>query len=103
ADGAARGIEAAFAQLQDSKGKFEANLSALSEGGELSGGSVPAAPAAAQDVLAEVQKYWNSSDKSASGAERVAVLISAKTDLINLGKNVSAISAGSSQLAEVSE
>src|SRR5206468_1114293 len=95
ADGAARGIEAAFAQLQDSRSKFEADLNALVDGGELAGANVPAAPEEAQAVLADVQKYWASSEKNASAADRVLVLISAKPDLINLGKNVTAISTGS--------
>jgi len=103
ADGAARGIDAAFSQLQDSRSKFEADLNALIDGGELAGTAVPAAPGDAQVALSEVQKYWASSEKGASASDRVMVLTSAKLDLINLGKNVAAISAGSSQLAEVSE
>ncbi|MES2353764.1 MAG: methyl-accepting chemotaxis protein [Pseudomonadota bacterium] len=103
ADGAARGIESAFAQLQDSRGKFEGNLNALIDGGELASGTVPAVTGEAQGVLVDVQKYWASSDKNISAADRLSVLMTAKIDLINLGMNVSAISAGSSQLAEISE
>jgi twitching motility protein PilJ len=103
ADGAARGLEVSFDQLQDSRGKFYSDLFALVDGGDLDDVRVPAAPDEAQALLAEVQQYWSTSDKGPAASERIVTLLSAKTDLINLGKNVSAISAGSSQLAEVSE
>jgi twitching motility protein PilJ len=97
ADGASRGNDAAFSQLQDSRTRFSAGLSALSNGGELAGGSVPPLTGNPQTMLAEVQKRWAVADKQAG------ILIGAKTDLVNLGKNVVAISAGSSQLAEQSD
>ena len=97
ADGAARGLDVAFTQLQDSRGRFTANLGALADGGELAGGSVPAVGGDAQGVLGELQKRWATADK------QIAVLVGTKADLVNLGKNVAAISAGSSQLAEQSD
>ena len=97
ADGAWRGMDAAFGQLQDSRTRFAANLDAVANGGELSGGSVPAASGDAQVVLADVQKRWVTADK------QVNALTATKSDLVNLGKNVTAISVGSSQLAEQSD
>ena len=97
ADGASRGTDAAFSQLQDSRTRFAANLDALANGGELAGGSVPAASGDAQTVLTDVQKRWATADK------QINVLIATKSDLVNLGKNVSTISVGSSQLAEQSD
>ncbi|MBA2689842.1 MAG: type IV pili methyl-accepting chemotaxis transducer N-terminal domain-containing protein [Burkholderiales bacterium] len=97
ADGATRGNQAAFAQLQESRAKFSSNLNALVNGGDLTGGAVPPAGGDAQNVLTDIQKRWALADKQA------AILVAAKPDLINLGKNVSAISSGSSQLVEISD
>ena len=97
ADGTTRGNETAFTQLQDSRGKFAANLNALSNGGDLAGGAVPPAGGEAQMMLDPVQKRWAVADKQA------VVLLSTKADLVNFGKNVAAISAGSGQLAEISD
>lgn len=103
ADGAARGIDATFAQLQDSRAKFESDLNALVDGGNLSGTSVPSAPGRAQEVLGKVQSYWMASEKTIAASDRLNVLMSARANLINLGKNVTSISTGSSQLADLSD
>jgi twitching motility protein PilJ len=92
---AARGQQAAFAQLQDSRDEFAQYLKDLQEGGFAFGVKVPEAKQS--DALAsrveDVAKRWPESAAAAT------TILNAQKDLVALAQNVSQVRVGADDLA----
>ncbi|MEO5677149.1 MAG: methyl-accepting chemotaxis protein [Usitatibacter sp.] len=95
---AARGQQAAFAQVQDSRDEFANYLRILQDGGFAFGVSVPGAATndELQSRLEELQKRWPESATAASA------ILSAQKDLVALAQNIAQIRVGSEEMATLS-
>ncbi|MGH8743499.1 MAG: methyl-accepting chemotaxis protein [Burkholderiales bacterium] len=82
-----------FEQLQQGRDKFGADLNNLLHGAA----NVPAATALTQANLDEINKLWSPMEQKAS------LILSQKTDLLNLGKNVLAINYNNPRLLELAQ
>ena len=94
---ALQGEPAAFAELKDSRQQFTALLSAVTDGGDVEGSTVPGGSSAVTDELAAVTELWQKTDKDAGS------LIEQEKNLASLGKAVNTINTKNPQLLELSE
>ena len=96
---AARGQQAAFPQLQDSRDEFANYLNVLQNGGFTFGVNVP--PAATTDEiksrLDELAKRWPETSNSASQ------ILAANKDLVALARNIAQISIGAEEMGTISQ
>ena len=95
---AARGQQAAFPQVQDSRDEFANYLRILQDGGFAFGVSVPGAATndELQSRLEELQKRWPESATAATA------ILSAQKDLVVLAQNIAQIRVGSEEMATLS-
>ncbi|HSS46880.1 MAG TPA: methyl-accepting chemotaxis protein [Burkholderiales bacterium] len=82
-----------FEQLRQGRDKFGADLNNLINGSA----NVPAATKLAQSNLDEISQLWAPMEQKAS------LILSQKTDLVNLGKNVLAINNNNPRLLELAQ
>ncbi len=96
---AARGDAASFPQLQDSRDEFQRYLAALNDGGQAASGTVPSARVSEElkSRLDELTKRFQDSSVSATS------ILSAKTDLTDLSRNIGQVRAGAEELAALSQ
>ncbi len=96
---AARGQVGAFDQLKDSRDQFANYLAVLRNGGLAFEVKLPPAGETAQSKagLADVAKRWPDSANAATA------ILSARQDLVSLAKNIAQISAGSEDIAALSQ
>jgi len=92
---AARGQQAAFLQLQDSRDEFAQYLKTLQEGGFAFGVNVPAAKQSEALVsrVEDVAKRWPQATAAAT------TILSAQKDLVALAQNVAQVRSGADDLA----
>jgi twitching motility protein PilJ len=96
---AARGSQAAFPQLKDSRDEFANYLATLQNGGAAFGVDVPPA-AATEEIksrLEELAKRWPES------ANASAAILNAQKDLVALAQNIAQIREGSEEMATLSQ
>jgi twitching motility protein PilJ len=95
---AARGQANAFDQLQDSRDEFATYLDILRKGGTAFEATVPPVSGEEdQSRLGELTKRWPQSQAAATA------ILSAKKDLIALGRNIAAIRSSSEEIANMSQ
>ena len=96
---AARGDQASFPQLQDSRDEFQRYLDVLNNGGEAFNTSVPNARVSEEltSRLTELTKRFQDSSGAATA------ILAAKNDLAELSRNIAQVRAGSEELAELSQ
>jgi twitching motility protein PilJ len=95
----ARGDQASFPQLQDSRDEFQRYLDVLNNGGETFNATVPNARISEEltSRLTELTKRFSDSANSATA------ILAAKNDLSELSRNIEQVRAGSEELAEISQ
>ena len=96
---AARGDPISFPQLQDSRDEFQRYLDVLNNGGEAFTTTVPSAKISEElnSRLEELTKRF------ADGAASATAILSAKTDLVDLSRNIAQVRAGAEELAALSQ
>jgi twitching motility protein PilJ len=96
---AARGQQAAFPQLEDSRAKFEEYLKVLRNGGVALGVSLPSAESNAEltSRIEDLAKRWPDSSNSAGA------ILAARNDLVALAQNVSQVRVGAEEMANQSQ
>jgi twitching motility protein PilJ len=96
---AARGQQAAFPQLQDSRDEFAAYLGVLQRGGKAFDVELPSAATSAEMVstLGDLAKKWPDTQKSATA------ILAAQKDLVSLSKNISQLRVGADEMATLSQ
>src|SRR5574343_474421 len=94
---AIQGNPAAFAQLRESRETFGSLLTRLSEGGDITGVSVPASSGDARALVDGLMERWKTTDK-----EALTVIEQEKT-LIELGRNVATIDNKNAIMLELTE
>ena len=96
---AARGQQAAFPQVQDSRDEFASYLKILQGGGFAFGVDVPSAATndELKSRLEELAQRWPESSKAATS------ILSAQKDLVALAGNISQIRVGSEEMATLSQ
>jgi twitching motility protein PilJ len=96
---AARGQQAAFPQVQQSRDDFAGYLKVLQDGGEAFNVSVPSAVTneLIRTRLVELAERWPASSKSATD------ILAAQKDLISLAKNVAQVRSGAEEMATLSQ
>jgi len=96
---AARGQQAAFQQLQDSRDEFANYLGILQNGGLAFGTQVPGAATTEtiRSRLDELAKRWPESSNSA------ARILAARNDLVALARNIAQIRVGAEEMAATSQ
>ena len=96
---AARGQQAAFPQLQDSRDEFAAYLEILRNGGFAFGEDVPGASTNEEirSRLDELGQRWPESQAAASA------ILTAQKDLVALARNIAATRSGSEEMATLSQ
>jgi twitching motility protein PilJ len=96
---AARGDPVSFPQLQDSRDEFQRYLEVLNNGGEAFTTSVPSARISEElnSRLEELTKRFVDGSASATS------ILSAKTDLVDLSRNIAQVRAGAEELAALSQ
>jgi twitching motility protein PilJ len=96
---AARGQQAAFPQLQDSRDEFANYLNILQNGGNAFGAQVP--PAASNEEiksrLDELAQRWPQTSNSASQ------ILAANKDLVALARNIAQVRAGAEEMGSISQ
>ena len=92
---AARGSAVAFPQLQDSRDEFQKNLDVLNNGGEAFNNTVPTARVSEETTsrLEELTKRFGDASQAATA------ILAAKTDLVDLSRNVAEVRAATEELA----
>jgi len=91
------GIEASFAQLLDSRDRFNGFVINLIEGGEYRDISFPAVGGAPATLLEGYIKEWRTGEKDAN------LILNSKTALIEVGRAVDAINTTNTQLLDLIE
>ena len=96
---AARGDSVSFPQLQDSRDEFQRYLGVLNEGGFAFGVDVPKARSSEEltSRLEELTKRYSDALNSATA------ILSAKTDLTELARNIAQVRSGAEELAALSQ
>ena len=94
---ALQGNAVAFAQLKDSRETFSKLLQTLSNGGDVSGVSVPGSPDAVRPQLDQLTALWEPTDKNAE------TVIGQEKNLVALGKNVATIDNNNATMLELTE
>ena len=94
---AIQGNPSAFAQLRESRETFGSLLTRLSEGGDITGVSVPASSGDARALVDGLMERWKTTDK-----EALTVIEQEKT-LIELGRNVATIDNKNAIMLELTE
>ena len=96
---AARGDPISFPQLQDSRDEFQRYLDVLNNGGEAFTTTVPSAKISEElnSRLEELTKRY------ADGSASATAILSAKTDLVDLSRNIAQVRAGAEELAALSQ
>src|SRR5574343_211436 len=94
---AIQGNPSAFAQLRESRETFGSLLTRLSEGGDITGVSVPASSGDARALVDGLMERWKTTDK-----EALTVVEQEKT-LIELGRNVATIDNKNAVMLELTE
>ncbi len=96
---AARGDPISFPQLQDSRDEFQRYLDVLNGGGEAFTTTVPSAKISEElnSRLEELTKRF------ADGSSSATAILSAKTDLVDLSRNIAQVRAGAEELAALSQ
>ena len=95
---AARGLPAAFPQVQDSRDEFANYLTVLRSGGFAFGVNVPSS-ATSEEIrsrLEELGQRWPDSSKAASA------ILAARGDLVSLAQNIAQIRVSSEEMATIS-
>jgi len=96
---ASRGLQTAFAQVQDSRDEFANYLNILQNGGFTFGVDVP--PAAATDEVKsridDLAKRWPETANAASA------ILAAQRDLVALAQNIVQVKAGAEEIATLSQ
>jgi twitching motility protein PilJ len=87
------GNTAAFAQLKDSKTRFEADLNRLVQGGD----GLPASSGDAKQVLTDLEKQWGTTRKD------IDLIVAQQKKLVDLNRAVAAINTNNIQLLELTE
>ncbi|MBL8513400.1 MAG: type IV pili methyl-accepting chemotaxis transducer N-terminal domain-containing protein, partial [Betaproteobacteria bacterium] len=92
---AARGDAVSFPQLQDSRDEFQRYLDVLNNGGEAFNNTVPSARISEETTsrLEELTKRFGDATQAATA------ILAAKTDLVDLSRNVAQVRAGTEELA----
>ena len=75
---AVQGIPVAFAQLKESRDRFNGNLKLLAQGGEKNNVVVDPSPSAMQGLLAELTKHWGPVEKN------INLILAQQQGLVNL-------------------
>ena len=96
---AARGDAVSFPQLQDSRDEFQRYLEVLNAGGEAFNTTVPTARISEEltSRLEELTKRFGDASGSATA------ILAAKTDLVDLSRNIAQVRAGAEELAALSQ
>ncbi len=94
---ALQGDPVAFTQLKESRAAFGDLMDKLRLGGEIGGTSVPQSPAAVQEQLEALEKFWVQNDKDAN------IVIGQEKNLIALGKNVALVDDKNGDILELAE
>ena len=96
---AARGDPISFPQLQDSRDEFQRYLDVLNNGGEAFTTTVPSAKISEElnSRLEELTKRF------VDGSASATAILSAKTDLVDLSRNIAQVRAGAEELAALSQ
>lgn len=96
---AARGDQASFIQLQDSRDEFQKYLEILNSGGFAFTNNVPSARSSEELIsrLTELTKRYQDASNAATS------ILAAQKDLTNLGRNVAQVRAVAEELAELSQ
>ena len=96
---AARGQQASFPQVQDSRDEFANYLGVLRNGGFAFGENVPSAATNEELIsrLEELAQRWPESSNAASA------ILAARADLVALAQNISQIRVGSEEMATLSQ
>ena len=96
---AARGDSISFPQLQDSRDEFQRYLGVLNDGGFAFGIDVPSARVSEEltSRLEELTKRYSDASNSATA------ILSAKTDLTELARNIAQVRSGAEELAALSQ
>jgi twitching motility protein PilJ len=96
---AARGDAVSFPQLQDSRDEFQRYLDVLNNGGEAFTANVPSARISEEltSRLEELTKRFTDASNSATS------ILAAKTDLVDLSRNIAQVRAGTEELAALSQ
>ena len=94
---AIQGNPSAFAQLRESRETFGSLLTRLSDGGDITGVSVPASSGDARALVDGLMERWKTTDK-----EALTVIEQEKT-LIELGRNVATIDNKNAIMLELTE
>lgn len=94
---AARGDQASFIQLQDSRDEFQKYLEILNSGGFAFTNNVPSARSSEELIsrLTELTKRYQDASNAATS------ILAAQKDLTNLGRNVAQVRAVAEELAEL--
>ncbi|HEX4943509.1 MAG TPA: methyl-accepting chemotaxis protein [Usitatibacteraceae bacterium] len=96
---AARGQQAAFPQVQDSRDEFANFLKVLQEGGFAFGIEVPSAATSEElrSRLEELGQRWPESSNAATA------ILAARSDLVSLAQNIAQIRVGAEEMASISQ
>ncbi|MFM7461767.1 MAG: type IV pili methyl-accepting chemotaxis transducer N-terminal domain-containing protein, partial [Burkholderiales bacterium] len=96
---AARGDQASFVPLQDSRDEFQRYLEVLNSGGFAFSNNVPSARSSEELIsrLTELTKRYQDASNAATS------ILAAQKDLTNLGRNVAQVRAVAEELAELSQ
>ncbi|MFO0464604.1 MAG: methyl-accepting chemotaxis protein [Burkholderiales bacterium] len=96
---AARGDQASFVQLQDSRDEFQKYLEILNSGGFAFTNDVPSARSSEELIsrLTELTKRYQDASNAATS------ILAAQKDLTNLGRNVAQVRAVAEELSELSQ
>ncbi|MDD3352132.1 methyl-accepting chemotaxis protein [Zoogloea sp.] len=92
-----QGDTSAFAELKSSRDQFNTLLEAVTNGGEVSGTSVPGGSTAVSAELAAVVELWQKTDKDATS------LLSQEKNLTSLAKALGTINSKNPEFLELSE
>ncbi len=96
---AARGDPISFPQLQDSRDEFQRYLEVLNNGGEAFTTTVPSAKVSEElnSRLEELTKRF------VDGSSSATAILSAKSDLVDLSRNIAQVRAGAEELAALAQ
>lgn len=94
---ALQGNSIAFKQMRDSHSQFATNLDRLTNGGELSGATVPPSPENVQPQLQALTKAWSATDKDS------VQMLDMENYLVKLGQDVADIIEKNSQMLYLAE
>jgi len=96
---AARGQQAAFPQMQDSREQFEGYLKVLRSGGVALGVTLPSAEGS-PGITSQIEELWKRWPESSNAA---TAILAARNDLVALAQNVAEVRIGAEDMANESQ